>query len=57
MAGSHLNRYLEWSKADVAEAAEGRFDIAELEAIASNWETSVVDTRNTFVTGVEELER
>ena len=42
--GNRVARYLEWSKADIAET-DGKWDIAELGEVLSGWETDVVESR------------
>ena len=42
--GNKVARYLEWSKADMAET-DAKWDIAELGKVLSGWETDVVESR------------
>ena len=54
LMGNRMARYLEWSKADVAET-DGRFSIDEIDEIAGSWETGIVDSRTLLVDGTSEL--
>jgi len=56
IGGSRIARYLEWTKADVAQT-DGRWTIDQLEQVAGGWETRHVNTRSLKVTGVEDAPR
>jgi len=55
LLGNRIARYLEWSKADMAET-EGRWTIDELQRVAGSWETGLVDSRRVVVKEIAMLE-
>lgn len=52
--GNKIARFLEWTRADVAEV-DGRWDIDDVNNIVGDWETDWVQTRSLKVTGTEPL--
>ena len=54
--GNEIARYLEWTRVDTA-STDGRWEIDDLAAVASSWETGVVESRVLRVKEVEEIGR
>ena len=56
VAGNRIARYLEWARADIADA-DGRWEIDDVDRVVGAWETGHVLSRDLRVTGTETVGR